>query len=641
MRGATKLLVGALIVATTDASLKVLHNVTSSAPSRPSNDDHQRVLSEDDKHDDEQRAISVFSVRKKSRPDVETLVEMADWLTKDLSVVRLSEMMKPGMYKNIVPADLKTVMQYVKGYLAANPKNKRSVIATLTKHFKSDYHLSKIIELAHENQETKEVASRLQSLQFERWIGLRISPQQLCKLLKLDKLEPYAWISTDVFGIPTWFKYFDVYARQHPFEQTTLLQYFTLWIGEEGVAKMLIKGSKHGLNSNAQRILTEQTQAWLANGIEQLPIFKLWQLNKVKIEKLFRHKLFLPWVQYTHKTQALNYDKSQTVTILLKYHEYVSLINTIRVALKDPVTKTVAEELLPDLQRYWLRKKTSLAEVFDTLHSERSLDKVLVNPFFLYWYNYGTLIRTMAVSIEANPIKVLERAFGGCDQLQMLCIQATYMKATKVVARFLLTEQIRQSLKMFQEPEMQIPLLGAKVLNVDTVQKDYIAALKKTMTVEEDSVEKVAAESWQRKLLRFWHKVKAPFEVIFGELELETTIVELLGNPLFRLWYRYVVEYPPENDKIMHNPILVLEGICGGYDKLHDMLTMAIQKPEVEVMAKFLLIQQMTLKMKKTENVESISSLPDVELASVVREDYEAVLSEFASLRIDGEKSEI
>lgn len=661
MRDATKVLVGALIVATANASSRASKNVTSPANFLlqprpvPNTIDRPTVLSEHDKHDDEQRTMIGPSVKAISAPDKKPLVEITKWLKMDSAVGRLVETMQPKMYKNVVSEDLETLMQYVIVYIEEIPKSRREVLEALTKHFNDDYSLNKIIELAQLQNSLRNFADRVQNLQFERWIRKQISPQQLCDLLRLNQLGPSVWTTKNCFGISTWLKYFDIYARQYPFDPTTVLNFFTLRFGEEGVTEMLVEGSKKDLSSLAKRLLTEQTQSWLITGKRPISILGLWQLNRVKDENLLEKKLFLPWVLYTRKIQVLDHDRMQTVPILLHFYEYDILISMVREAYKNPATRSVAEEFLLDFQRFWLSERfiktlremlgnrldteVSLHSLFYALKLEVNMDELLVNPLFLYWYNHKTNIRIFPIPIESNPIVVLQHVFGGRRKLHYLVIRATYVETTKVIAKVLLTQLIHQSLNMGKEPEMHISLLGATKSTEVAIHKDYTAALKMIMTEYEDPTRKIAAESWQKKLLQFWHNGNAPVEVVFNILELETLMVDLLANPLFRLWYRYILEWQPDNGQITRNPIEVLEGMSNGYDKLHLLLEDASQKPVVEVLAKFLLTLQMTLKMRKTENVALDFSLPDAELANGVREDYDAVLKQFASFSIDEPKN--
>ncbi|KAG7376273.1 hypothetical protein PHYPSEUDO_013850 [Phytophthora pseudosyringae] len=382
---------------------------------------------------------------------------------------------------------LVTWISYMKLFNEANPTKKSSLITTLTAHF-GNQGLTRIIEAGLLGSNTAIMAKRLQVEQVHHWMTQGRSPENVFGLLKLDKLLPFTWISSDLFekpGLATWIKYLDNFNAENPAKKTTLITILSKRYNDKTLANMLIAANKaESTSSIAKRIQAEQTQLWLVKGKKPADIFTMLQLEKAG-DTLFTNPLFAAWVKYADDFRLRHDTQLATMPTLTSHYSDEALAKMTVAAYEDPSTKTIAKRLQSELQRDWLFNGQAPNDVFIMMDLDRSMDKLLGNPLFSTWYKYGLYVNTMNPKIQWHPITALTQSYGGDKALTDMLMAAMKEPSTRSVATELLSLQVSRWVSKKKTPAQVFSFLGAEGAAADDVSsilyKKYAAGYEEYM----------------------------------------------------------------------------------------------------------------------------------------------------------------
>ncbi|ETI33624.1 hypothetical protein F443_19731 [Phytophthora nicotianae P1569] len=350
------------------------------------------------RHANEERAVRSSTVENVLKSTVSADQLKAGIARGDTmnSVIKALQLQKVGDAL-LDSAQLTALIKYLKLFNEANPTKKTTLIATLTAHY-GNQGLAKIIEAGQQVPKTARMANRLQTEQVQLWMGQGKTPEQVFGLLKLNKFWPLSWISSDLFnrpGLATWVKYLDDFNDANPDKKTTLISILSSRYSDKALANMLIQANKaQSTSSIAKRIQAEQTQLWLKHGKKPEDIFTMLQLEKAG-DTLFENPLFSAWIKYADDFRLLYDTDLATMSTLISHYSDEAVAKMITKAHGNPKTKNIAERLESELQRDWLFAKQSTYDVFIMMNLDRTLDKVLENPLFSVWYNYGLYVNKM------------------------------------------------------------------------------------------------------------------------------------------------------------------------------------------------------------------------------------------------------
>ncbi|KAL3657659.1 hypothetical protein V7S43_017461 [Phytophthora oleae] len=146
------------------------------------------------------------------------------WLGKDTpdELFKILKLDKAGDELLSSP-QFKTWVTYMKEFNMENYKYKTTLIATLVRNY-GDGGLVTILEAAKGVKSTASTAKRLQSEQFQLWLTNGYTPDDIFKVLKLDKAGDNLLTNS---LLPTWRKYLDSFNLENPTKKTTLLTTLT------------------------------------------------------------------------------------------------------------------------------------------------------------------------------------------------------------------------------------------------------------------------------------------------------------------------------------------------------------------------------------------------------------------------------
>ncbi|KAK1929654.1 hypothetical protein P3T76_014871 [Phytophthora citrophthora] len=412
--------------------------------SRPDGLPRKRSLRSDKYAGNEERAAGASAVESLVKAttkvdDLETYLKRGDTVNKVFKTLKLQEA-GDNLLDN---PQLATLMRYLRLFNEANPTKKTSLVATLTTHY-GNHGLTKIIEagLASTSKKTVATAKHLQTEQIQYWMAHGRSPESVFGVLKLDKFLPLTWISSDLFekpGLRTWIRYLDDFNAENPKQKTTLISILSKRYNDKTLANMLIAANKaESTSSIAKRIQAEQTQLWLTIGKKPEDIFTLLQLEKAG-DSLFQNPLFSAWIKYADDFRV-RFSETDPVTMstMINHYSDEAVAKMIMTASEDPNTKMLAKRLQSELQRDWLFNNQTPNDVFIMMNLDRTLDKLLENPLFDVWYQYGLFINKMNKKANWNPITALLRTYGNEKELSDILKAALKQPSTKEMASKLL-----------------------------------------------------------------------------------------------------------------------------------------------------------------------------------------------------------
>ncbi|KAK1929657.1 hypothetical protein P3T76_014874 [Phytophthora citrophthora] len=413
--------------------------------SRPDGLPRKRSLRSDKYAGNEERAAGASALQSLIKA-VANVDDVETWLKRDSTtnmVFKALKLQKAG--DNLLDnPQLATLMRYLRLFNEANPTKKTSLVATLTTYY-GNRGLTKIIEagLASTSKKTVATAKHLQTEQIQYWMAHGRSPESVFGVLKLDKFLPLTWISSDLFekpGLRTWIRYLDDFNAENPKQKTTLISILSKRYNDKTLANMLITANKaESTSSIAKRIQAEQTLVWLQTGKKPSDIFTLLELDKAG-DSLFQNPLFSAWIKYADDFR-FRYSRSElaTMSTLISHYSDEAVAKMIVKASEDPNTKMLAKRLQSELQRDWRVSRQSPNDVFIMMNLDRTLDKLLENPLFDIWYQYGLYVKRMnRKNANWNPIAALMRIYGSEKELFDMLMAALKEPRTKEMATKLL-----------------------------------------------------------------------------------------------------------------------------------------------------------------------------------------------------------
>uniref|UniRef100_H3H3I5 RxLR effector PexRD54 WY domain-containing protein n=1 Tax=Phytophthora ramorum TaxID=164328 RepID=H3H3I5_PHYRM len=336
--------------------------------------------------------------------------QMQHWATVGKSpddVFRLFDLQKAG---NSLLANPKFTSwtTYVDNVNALNPEKAASTIPTLTTYYGDDI-LFKMLDAAKKSDETKSIATKLETQQLQGWLKSGKSPDNAFVQMGLGNVEDNL-LASPLFS--TWVKYLDDFNAQYSAKETTVLHVLTKRFEDEPLAKIIASGKTlDSTKAVATRLEGQQRQAWLASGKSSDDVFTLLKLDKAP-DNFFDNPLYKTWSSYLnvynnkHPGKQTNLFKTLTTKCKDK-----PLIKILEEAKKFPNLESTASKLQTEKIQSYLAIKKSPDEVFTLLGLSDGWDNVLGNPLFKTWLDYVKKFDQANPKQKTDLFTVLHRVY--------------------------------------------------------------------------------------------------------------------------------------------------------------------------------------------------------------------------------------
>ncbi|KAL3661729.1 hypothetical protein V7S43_013027 [Phytophthora oleae] len=253
-------------------------------------------------------------------PGLEQAVTSKSWLSK------LASKIKSMFSGKKTPADMFTKMKLDKeggllfygskftkwtDYVRKNAKGDAdlAIFSTLATHY-SDDALAKMLHSAKKVGSTKELATKLETMQTTNWVYQKASPSKVFKTLELDQA------GAKVFKNPQFSRWTDYVTKTNP-KNPDVAIYIGLGThySDEALAKMFTAAKKvESSKPLATKLEGIQLQNWANADDSAQKVFKSLKLDKTG-DKLFESPVVGTWASYVTKTQK---DPDAVMVALLK-----------------------------------------------------------------------------------------------------------------------------------------------------------------------------------------------------------------------------------------------------------------------------------------------------------------------------------
>ncbi|GMF27483.1 unnamed protein product [Phytophthora lilii] len=163
-------------------------------------------------------------------------------------------------------------MQYTDDFRRIHFGNKLTTISTLRRYYRDDV-LAKMILAASKSQGTANIGARLYAELLRTWFINKFSPENVFKLLKLDRAGD-TFFENPLFTV--WLKYVKYVNDADPKQKINLLTTLTTVIRERDLAKAFIVGKNvPELKNIASKLQTAQLRSWLSAKKDPVEVFYL------------------------------------------------------------------------------------------------------------------------------------------------------------------------------------------------------------------------------------------------------------------------------------------------------------------------------------------------------------------------------
>nr|QMU24900.1 PaRXLR76 [Phytophthora agathidicida] len=376
----------------------------------------------DDQEEVEERGDSTPVIEKvvNSVKSAVTNDQLEAWLKKGETADDVFKLLTLDDAANNILANphLNSWIDYMKKFNKQNPKEKASLVATLTTHYGDDG-LAKIIEAAKNVPGTASMAKRLDAEQRQRWLVQGSTPDAVFKLLKLDKTGDALFSQPQLFA---WVNYVNQFNAANPDKQVTLFSTLAFRYSDEALETMLIAAMKDSSTEEiASKIQAVQTKLWIKT--EKVPddVFKLLRLENEGLD-LFNSPIFSVWLQYTDGYRKVHFGDKLTSSAhtLSKYYSDDVLASMILAASKNPRTASIATRMEHEMLRNWYADGLSAKDVFNSLLLPQARLKVFESPYYPLWAKYAIHLGDTDPSHKASLLTILTFIYGEGNLLKVI-----------------------------------------------------------------------------------------------------------------------------------------------------------------------------------------------------------------------------
>ncbi|ETP08035.1 hypothetical protein F441_15882 [Phytophthora nicotianae CJ01A1] len=161
--------------------------------------------------------------------------------------------------------------------VVAKKKTTTVMLSTLTAGY-SDTALIQMLEATRKTPETEKIATRLQRRQVKIWMRSGKTADDIFMVLKLDKKIENLLTNPN---LETYVTYMNLFNKYSPGRETTLVNTFVTFYGDEAVAKVIEAAKKvESTEEFAKDLQVALFSQWMWEGAQPKQIWKMLHLEK-------------------------------------------------------------------------------------------------------------------------------------------------------------------------------------------------------------------------------------------------------------------------------------------------------------------------------------------------------------------------
>ncbi|ETM97380.1 hypothetical protein PPTG_24982 [Phytophthora nicotianae INRA-310] len=528
----------------TENSKRVTADIPAAVLSISADEKHYRLLRAESTADanDEARGFSLKSI-----PGLSKLTSMfktkitpgtlLNWANKEKSpdYVFLKLKLDKTGHQLFDNPDINVWAAYTNAVVKSNADD--AMLTTLRARY-SDDALAKMFETGKKVTHSESVATKLQSRQMENWMAAKKTPDDVFKILFLDKAGVGVLDSSVLAGWTTYMRFFNS-KQENRKNRVTLISTLTTHYKDRGVLDIIEAAKKVPSTARTAKLLeANQIQFWLKNERTPDELLTLLSLDKAG-DQLLASPLFQTWSKYINYYNKEYPGEATTVMKKLTYHlggeEVIGILAAAR--------KT-GDDLLDNPQfKYWGKyvedfnlnpQLEDLVSIIDIVRKNFA-DDVLAHMIVTGMKAPST--KSMAQRMEDELFK------GWITNLKtpdVVFMYLTLNKAGEKVFENPLWSMYTKYLDHFNKvvPMNQTTMISAFARNYDreALAKILIAAKKDLRT------ERLASKLYTEQIQR-WLTTKDPPDQIFKALKLDEVTDDIFTSPLFNTWSAYLDDF--------------------------------------------------------------------------------------------------
>ncbi|ETO66921.1 hypothetical protein F444_16015 [Phytophthora nicotianae P1976] len=565
----------------TEDSKRVTADIPAAVRSISAGVKHYRLLRAESTADanDEARGFSLKSI-----PGLSKLTSMfktkitpgtlLNWANKEKSpdyVFRKLKLDKTGhqLFDN---PDINVWAAYTNAVVKSNADD--AMLTTLRARY-SDDALAKMFEMGKKVAHSESVATKLQSRQMENWMAAKKTPDDVFKILLLDKAGVGVLDNSALAGWTTYMRFFNSKQANRK-NRVTLISTLTTHYKDRGVLDIIEAAKKVPSTARIAKLLeADQIQFWLKNERTPDELLTLLSLDKAG-DQLLASPRFQTWSKYINYYNKEYPSEATTVMEKLTYNlGEEEVIGILAAARKVPSTEKAAAKLQAEQSKIWLSADKDPEELFKLLQLDKTGDDLLDNPQFKYWGKYvedfnlnpqledlvsiidivrknfadDVLAHMIVTGMKAPSTKSMAQRMedelfkGWITNLKTPDVVFMYLKLNKAGEKVFenpLWSMYTKYLDHFNKvvPMKQTTMISAFARNYDkeALAKILIAAKKDLRT------ERLASKLYTEQIQR-WLTTKDPPDQIFKALKLDEVTDDIFTSPLFNTWSTYLDDF--------------------------------------------------------------------------------------------------
>ncbi|ETI38142.1 hypothetical protein F443_16029 [Phytophthora nicotianae P1569] len=490
-----------------------------------------------------------------------------------------------------------------------------AMLTTLRARY-SDDALAKMFEAGKKVTQSESVATKLQSRQMENWMAAKKTPDDVFKILLLDKAGVGVLDNSALAGWTTYMRFFNSKQANRK-NRVTLISTLTTHYKDRGVLDIIEAAKKVPSTARTAKLLeADQIQFWLKNERTPDELLTLLSLDKAG-DQLLASPLFQTWSKYINYYNKEYPSEATTVMEKLTYHlGGEEVIGILAAARKVPSTEKAAAKLQAEQSKIWLSADKDPEELFKLLQLDKTGDDLLDNPQFKYWGKYvedfnlnpqledlvsiidivrknfadDVLAHMIVTGMKAPSTKSMAQRMedelfkGWITNLKTPDVVFMYLKLNKAGEKVFenpLWSMYTKYLDHFNKvvPMKQTTMISAFARNYDkeALAKILIAAKKDLRT------ERLASKLYIEQIQR-WLTTKDPPDEIFKALKLDEVTDDIFTSPLFNTWSTYLDDF---NAKFPDEKVSMIDTFRTNFDDafLAKMFVNAKEIPAMEQLA--------------------------------------------------------
>ncbi|ETO85872.1 hypothetical protein F444_00539 [Phytophthora nicotianae P1976] len=565
----------------TENSKRVTADIPAAVLSISADEKHYRLLRAESTADanDEARGFSLKSI-----PGLSKLTSMfktkitpgtlLNWANKEKSpdYVFLKLKLDKTGHQLFDNPDINVWAAYTNAVVKSNADD--AMLTTLRARY-SDDALAKMFEMGKKVAHSESVATKLQSRQMENWMAAKKTPDDVFKILFLDKAGVGVLDSSVLAGWTTYMRFFNS-KQENRKNRVTLIYTLTTHYKDRGVLDIIEAAKKVPSTARTAKLLeANQIQFWLKNERTPDELLTLLSLNKAG-DQLLASPRFQTWSKYINYYNKEYPGEATTVMKKLTYHlGGEEVIGILAAARKVPSTEKAAAKLQAEQSKIWLSADKDPEELFKLLQLDKTGDDLLDNPQFKYWGKY-------VEDFNLNPqledlvsiIDIVRKNFAD-DVLAHMIVTGMKAPSTKSMAQrmedelfkgwitnlktpdvvFMYLTLNKAGEKVFENPlwsmytkyldhfNKVVPMNQTTMISAFARNYDKEALAKILIAAKKDlRTERLASKLYIEQIQR-WLTTKDPPDQIFKALKLDEVTDDIFTSPLFNTWSTYLDDF--------------------------------------------------------------------------------------------------